>query len=452
MPTSGVQRAPQSESPTTFERLLQRRATEAVIWGIPVVRFDVMRQAFFRDAGATYGDISYWSKPADWKLQLETPNIRSCYIYFNLNTTNGPVVVDLPVSSETRVEGALHSAWETPLIEIGGSKRGNSTQGGKLLVLPPQYKGLIPSGFTAVRSESFNVRGMFCATSASPSSGRVPDLELVRKMHVYPFAQAFDPPAQRFIDMSGKLFDAVVRFDDTFFESLARMVHEEPVQTRDLVAMNQIYSLGIQKNQSFEPDRATREVLRRTAEEVHAGLVKTQVAGGLLGSSTPWIRSAVYPASRFSYETAVLFGIDERNVRFYMAFKTHEKRQDTPPYLCAFCDAAGNPLLGERNYRLRVPAVVPVKKGWEIAAYDLSTACFIRESPCVAIDSQSTEAGRNTDGSLDVYFGPTPPAGQEKNWIYTAPGQRWFTLFRLYEPASPFFEKRWALPNLERCG
>ena len=30
---------------------------------MPIVNFDAMRQAFFRDARVTYGDIMYWSQP-----------------------------------------------------------------------------------------------------------------------------------------------------------------------------------------------------------------------------------------------------------------------------------------------------------------------------------------------------------------------------------------------------
>jgi len=42
-------------SPDLAERTLHRRAVEAVIWGMPIVSFDTMRQAFLRDAGARYG-------------------------------------------------------------------------------------------------------------------------------------------------------------------------------------------------------------------------------------------------------------------------------------------------------------------------------------------------------------------------------------------------------------
>jgi hypothetical protein len=53
---------------------LNRRAVEAVIWGMPLVNTDAMRQAYFRDVGAKYNDICFFSKPADWRFQVTTPN------------------------------------------------------------------------------------------------------------------------------------------------------------------------------------------------------------------------------------------------------------------------------------------------------------------------------------------------------------------------------------------
>ncbi|MGM4957271.1 DUF1214 domain-containing protein [Bradyrhizobium sp. 604_D8_N2_3] len=31
----------------------------------------------------------------------------------------------------------------------------------------------------------------------------------------------------------------------------------------------------------------------------------------------------------------------------------------------------------------------------------------------------------NADGSVDIYIGPEPPAGQQSNWLYTPAGQKW---------------------------
>jgi hypothetical protein len=56
---------------------------------------------------------------------------------------------------------------------------------------------------------------------------------------------------------------------------------------------------------------------------------------------------------------------------------------------------------------------------------------------------------RNADGSVDVYFGPKAPAGLESNWVPTAPGKPWFTLFRFYGPDKALFEKTWKLNDIE---
>ena len=50
-------------------RLVARRAVDAVIWGVPVVSLDMMRQAHFRDAKASYNDIIWWPHGATWKNQ-----------------------------------------------------------------------------------------------------------------------------------------------------------------------------------------------------------------------------------------------------------------------------------------------------------------------------------------------------------------------------------------------
>lgn len=49
----------------------------------------------------------------------------------------------------------------------------------------------------------------------------------------------------------------------------------------------------------------------------------------------------------------------------------------------------------------------------------------------------------NEDGSVDVWFGPEPPAGKEANWIRTIPGKGWFSILRLYGPVEGYFDHTW---------
>jgi hypothetical protein len=110
-------------------RTLHRRAVEAAIWGMPIVSVDAMRQAFFRDADAMYGDIVWWSA-SDWKNQTTTPNASTRYIYFNFNTTHGPVVLDLPAAVNAGLFGTLLDGWQEPLADIGPEGEDHG-QGGK---------------------------------------------------------------------------------------------------------------------------------------------------------------------------------------------------------------------------------------------------------------------------------------------------------------------------------
>ena len=50
---------------------------------------------------------------------------------------------------------------------------------------------------------------------------------------------------------------------------------------------------------------------------------------------------------------------------------------------------------------------------------------------------------QNADGSTDLYLGPTAPAGKERNWLKTVPGNGYFTILRLYGPTEAAINKSW---------
>ena len=114
----------------------------------------------------------------------------------------------------------------------------------------------------------------------------------------------------------------------------------------------------------------------------------------------------------------------------------------------AMKDSEGRALDGARNYRLNVPANTPVKQHWSSTVYDRATHALIRDVPRPSRSSQSPGLQNNPDGSVDVYFGPKAPAGQEPNWVPTKAGGQFEVLFRIYGPEKAFFEKAWMLPDI----
>ena len=433
-------------------RTIERRAVEAAIWGMPLVNTGAMRQAYFRDVGAKYNDICYFSKPADWKFQVTTPNASTNYVYFNYNLKDGPVVVEIPAAVGAGLLGSMVDAWDEPMNDIGpaGEDQG---KGGKYLLLPPDFKGDTPAGFLPVRYPTYNGYALYRAIRASSSDADVAAvLALVKKLRVYPLAQQANPPEQRFIDIHGKTFDGIADFDERFFEGLNRMVQEEPVLPRDLVMMGMLKSIGIEKGKDFKPDAAMQNILRAAVQEA-----QTQFVQGLTSYSHLWWpdRNWSPPDPRglktgFTYQTADALDVDSRGWANFAAFAMPKKTGESLVYLFTFRDSRGERLSGERSYTVRVPANVPAKQYWSMIVYDVDTAAFIREAPVITLDSYNQAMQRNADGSVDIYFGPKAPAGKEANWIFTAAGKAFFPAMRFYDPDKPLFDKTWKLPDIER--
>jgi hypothetical protein len=122
-------------------------------------------------------------------------------------------------------------------------------------------------------------------------------------------------------------------------------------------------------------------------------------------------------------------------------------------YIAAYKDATGAWLSGENNYRLHVPANPPATQFWSVTVYDEGTRqMVVTEQGRPDISSRKEDIVTNADGSVDVYFGPSAPAGHETNWVQTIPGKGWFVYFRFYGPTEAFFDKSWALPDFEKIG
>jgi Uncharacterized conserved protein len=432
---------------------LHKRALDAAIWGMPIVGVDAMRQAYFRDAGARYNDVVYLSKPADWRLRIATPNASALYVYLNFNVKDGPVVVEVPAADEAGLFGSLLDAWQAPKIDVGpdGADEGN---GGRYLLISPSHAVDAQSGYTVVPFETANGYGLFRAIPRSLADRDVASaIDLIKQLRVYPLAGADREPTQRFIDIAGKVFDGIVRLDDSFYDSLARMVNEEPALARDADMLIQLRVLGIAKDEEFAPSDSFRVWLRDAAAEAHATFMSRAPNVGFPYWPTRAWRwpDAGGAETTFTFEHDGHLDVDARGLTYYLACAPPVELGKATAYLSAFVDSAGEQLAGNRHYRLRVPPPVPARQFWAATVYDLETATFIPESSRVEISSYDHTVERNDDGSVDVYFGPTPPAGKHTNWLYTgATTGRWFTMFRLYGPEAPLFDKSWMLGDVER--
>jgi hypothetical protein len=145
--------------------------------------------------------------------------------------------------------------------------------------------------------------------------------------------------------------------------------------------------------------------------------------------------------------------IDARTLWHYQAIVVSPNLISTTPgqgtaYLTSFRDEKGVYLDGAKNYRLRVPPNMPVKRFWAVTAYDVATRCLLDSGGNITVSSLGGPEV-NADGSVDVYFGPQAPEGKEKNWVKTDPAEGFFVVFRFYGPLEGYIDKTWVLNDFE---
>jgi len=435
-------------------RAIERRAVEAVVWGMPAVNADLMLQAMLKIGGKP-NQIVYWRRPLDWRNQTLTPNPDAIYMIAFFDTKAGPVVLEIPPGdAEASLNGNVVTVWQTALEDVGllGIDKG---AGGKFVILPPGHTGDIPGGFVALPSDTFAGYALLRSNLKSHSEADVVKaLAYGKRVQLYPLSQASNPPATAFVDATDVVFDATIPYDLRFFESLDRVIQHEPWIERDRAMTDPLGTIGISKGKRFAPDEATRETLSAAAAEARA-LLDERYDSGLppFWEMSRWTLPAMPEAiegQATTYAEREAYPVDARALAYTYIFVSVKRLGAGQFYLFSSRDRMGEPMDGAGTYRLTVPPHVPVQQYWSVTAYDRETHALIRNMAWASRSSQVPGLATNADGSIDVWLGPTAPPGKEANWIPTDPDRRFELIFRLFGPKKELFEKAWVLPDLER--
>lgn len=167
---------------------------------------------------------------------------------------NGPVVMETPAG----MLGAFNDAWFRYLENIGpfGQDKG---QGGKYLMLPPDYKGDIPEGYYIIQSSTYKV---FIFMRTSIANGIEAAATRVKSgLKVYPLSEASDPPETEFINGSGMEINTIHTNDYSFYEHLNEWIQYETPDMLDAETRGLFASIGIEKGKEFAPDERMKRIL-----------------------------------------------------------------------------------------------------------------------------------------------------------------------------------------------
>ena len=243
----------------------------------------------FEDAGIPDNTALIFSELMDAKSQFLTANADTVYFWVNLNVTDGPLVVETPPLSL----GIIDDVWFRWVTDFGlpGPDRG---EGGRYLLVPPDYKGELPeTGFFVHKLRT--TRAMILGRSFLENNDPKPAVALIKKrLKVYPYvpggygtsiASALEGEATlrrtpehkldwaflqpqapvQFTEGSGKVMNTIPPNDFSYFEMINDVVQREPAEALDPEIMGSLAAVGIVKGKPFTPDARMKKILTDAA-------------------------------------------------------------------------------------------------------------------------------------------------------------------------------------------
>jgi hypothetical protein len=216
-------------------------------------------------------------------------------------------------------------------------------------------------------------------------------------------------------------------------------------------------AIGIEKGKHFEPDARMKKILTEAAAvgnaTARANLFKGRVKEAYLYPNSAWFNPFVGGSHEFVQNGVRL--LDARTAFFYYATGITPAMAAKmvgvgSQYGAACVDSEGKALDGSKTYKIHLPPNIPAKNFWSFVVYDNQTRSMLQtDQQFPSIGSQKKGIVINPDTSVDVWFGPTAPAGHEANWVQTVPGKGWNVLIRIYGPLQPWFDKSWRPGEIE---
>jgi hypothetical protein len=433
-----------------YDNLDFQRALQAYLLALPPVN-QLANRAAILSVGPANLTVPIWEQMVDSRTVELTANNNTPYTWFWLDLRNGPLVLEVP----PKVLGLIDDMWYHWVADVGitGADKG---RGGKYLLLPPGYKGAMPTGYHVVRCPTYSIWVPW--RSFLVNGNPKPGVDTVKKFtKIYPLSQAGNPPKLNFVNMSGKPFNMVGQDDFRFWEMLNQVVQEEPTREVDPTTLGFWASIGIQKGKPFAPDARMKKILTEAASAgaacARAVAYRFRGKEGYYYENAHW-RLPFVGGYQFEWQPGVA-NLDAAAFFFYIATGV-TPAMDTKIvgkgsiYPWTAVDANNDPLDGGKNYKLHLPPHVPAKNFWSVIVYSAQTRSMVQtDQRFPSVSSQDKNLRANADGSVDVYFGPKPPAGKEGNWVQTIPGESWFTILRLYGPLEPWFNKTWRPGEIE---
>ncbi|MGH8435938.1 MAG: DUF1254 domain-containing protein [Pseudomonas sp.] len=372
--------------------------------------------------------------------KVVSPNNDTFYSRALLDLRSEPQVLQVPAVEKRYYSFQLVDMRTNNLDYIGTRATGRAA--GRYLIVGPDWKGELPAGFNGLIRSSSQLVFMLGRTEVKGQADQAAAAEILKSYRLQALSSVLGqnaPAALPKLALSTYRDSKEGQASDVFvtFNALAPL---QAWSAEEQAQLSRFAEIGVGPGLNFNPPAAIAQAVARGAE---AGREKVKAASlSISPNHNGWFSS---PAN------AGHFGSDDltRAAAAWRYIYVNDPAEALYPI--ALQDAEGQPLSGNRAYRLHFAAgqLPPVDSFWSLTMYDAQTQ-LLSANPLnrYSLGDRSPSLTYDADGGLTLLIQNGAPAqAQQGNWL-PAPKGRFNMILRLYLPQQKALQGTYQLPAI----
>jgi hypothetical protein len=449
-------RAVLADERASFERSLvgvPRRRADAVgarfvtdlaawLYGFPTVIVRRTILTFPRNAMVSIARL------ADTRTQsVVAPNHDTLYSVGQIDLSAGPIVIQTPPTAGRYSVIQLTDGFTNAAAYIGDGAAART--GEAVVVVPPGWRGALPSGLRVVRPETklLWLLGRTVATTAADQAAAVRLLSRYSVTALAAYVAGVRAPPLILSGFPTGRKPVTVPASAKFFDELGSDLAADPAPARDACAIRAFGNVGIGAG--------------RTPSVTLGGLAGRALAAaaqrgrGVLDRLVSAVRREPALLSNGWAKTppdTAHFGTDYLDRAVVAAIGLGANTARKALYMTTDRDSAKRSLNGRHVYKLRFKPgrLPPVLQFWSLTLYDQRILFYPNALNRYAIGDRTAGLKRDAHGGLTIIVSHRDPGGAERsNWL-PAPAGGFSLYLRLYEPRPSARNNTWRPPSVVR--
>lgn len=427
-----------TQSANISEKEAEAIATDAYIYGYPLVTMEITRRQFTNVAeigespaapmGQLYNMRSYPN--AQFKT-VTAPNADTLYSSAWLDVSKEPYILSLPDMNGRYFLMPMLSGW-TDVFQVPG-KRTTGTKAQAYAITGPGWTGKLPDGVVEYKSPTALVwiLGRTYCTGTPEDYAAVHALQDQYKLvPLSAYGKPYTPPKGHVdpsIDMKTPPRDQVNSMDvGSYFKLLAELMKDNPPAKEDAPMVEKMAKIGLVPGKDFDINKLDPAIAAGLKNAPKIALEKIVKSFGTAGrSANGWeivTKTGVYGTDYLTRALITMYGLGAN-------------RPQDAVYPTSKTNAEGKVYNGANKYVLHFEngQLPPVNGFWSLTMYNAQM--FFVDNPLNRYTlSERNTFNKNSDGSIDLYLqNENPGPDKEANWL-PAPKDDFVLMFRLYWP------------------